>query len=141
MLGGVAFVAEAIVFTTNPEVPLQDALLLLGFVLAAAGLVGFHALQKEDYGRIGRGGVWTAIVVTAVSLVGGAELDWLHGTGALDIIVGYVLYGSATLQATVLPHWCRLAFIVVVPLGLLAGEYTTLVFGLRWVTCSGCTRV
>ncbi len=53
MLGGVAYVAEAIVFTTNPEVPLQDALLLIGFLLAAVGLVGFHARQKEDYGCIG----------------------------------------------------------------------------------------
>jgi hypothetical protein len=53
MLGGVAYVAEAIAFTTNPEVPLQDTLLLLGFLLAAAGLVGFHARQKEVYGRIG----------------------------------------------------------------------------------------
>lgn len=140
MLGGVAYVAEAVVFATNPEIPLQDALLLLGYLLAAVGLVGFHALQKEDYGRIGRGGFWTvmvgsvaAIVATAVSLVGGAELDWLHGIGALGIIVGYVLYGAATLQAKVLPRWCGLAFIVVVPLGLLAGEYTTLVFGVVWL--------
>jgi len=140
MLGGVALVLEAVVFAINLGVTLQDALLLIGYFLAAVGLVGFHTLQKGNYGRIGRGGFYTAIVgsvaavlATAVLLVGDAGLDWLHGVGFLVLIVGYILYGAATLQARVLPRWCGVAFIVVGPLGLLAGEYTVVVFGLVWL--------
>ena len=37
-------------------------LLLLAALLTLAGLVGLHALQGDNYGRIGRAGFYTAAV-------------------------------------------------------------------------------
>ena len=36
-------------------------LAVLAYVLEVIGLVGFHALQQRNYGRIGRAGLYTAI--------------------------------------------------------------------------------
>jgi hypothetical protein len=63
-------------------------MLLLAAVLTLAGLMGFHALQGDNYGRIGRAGFYTAAVGLLVQalaalflLMGGAawevRLQWL----------------------------------------------------------------
>src|SRR5215208_2110912 len=64
-----------------------DLLAILAYALEVVGLVGFHALQGRNYGRIGRAGLYTtigAIVVWAfvilVGVLGGDEgqgLGWL----------------------------------------------------------------
>ena len=141
MLGGVASVMEFIVYPTNPG--LAEVLLLAAYVLAAVGLVGFHAVQKGSYGRLGRGGLYTAsvgslgaILAMTVSVVGNASLDVLHAIGASLMIIGYILYGVATLQARVLPRWCGVMFSVVGPVAFVVlgfGGYTTIVFGLFWL--------
>jgi hypothetical protein len=41
--------------------------------------------------------------------------------GLVSMVVGFALYGVATLQARVLPRWCGVAFIVAVP-GALASS-------------------
>ncbi len=141
MLGGVAFLSEPVIFAVSPS--LAEPLLPISYLLTAAGLVGLHALQSGDYGRIGQAGFYTAssgslasILATVVPLIGGAELDLLHTIGALLVIVGYIIYGAATLQARVLPHWCGVAFIVVGPgtVALLGfGGNTLVVLGLFWL--------
>lgn len=144
MLGGVAYVGDALVFLTTPGAQgefLQDALLLAAYLLTATGLTGFHVLQKESYGLTGRAGFYTAIAgslamifVMALVLAGGAEIEWLHGIGALIMVIGYVLYGVAILQAKMLPRGSGVAFILVGPMGIIVpGEYTPVVLGVAWV--------
>src|SRR5215210_5300850 len=38
-----------------------DILAILAYALEVVGLVGFHALQGRNYGRIGRAGLYTTI--------------------------------------------------------------------------------
>ncbi len=63
---------------------------------------------------------------------------WL-GLGLLGLVVGFVFYGIATLQARVLPRWCGVTFIVVLPIAALALSVrlplaqTSIVFGLAWL--------
>lgn len=139
MLGGLTFVAEAIVFATKPGVALQDALLLAALFLVAGGLAGFHIFQGERAGRLGLAGFWLAIAATAAQavavvtvLVGGPSLDLLHGVGFLVLIVGYILYGVASLRAGVVPRWAAVALIVVGPASL-PTEYSTAVLGVVWL--------
>jgi hypothetical protein len=44
-----------------------------------------------------------------------------------------ILYGAATLQAKVLPRWCGIAIIVVLPVTILLGDYGDMFFGLVWL--------
>jgi uncharacterized membrane protein len=144
MLGGVLLVAQATFFAVSPGGNLQDIVLLVAVFLTAVGFLGFHALQKEGYGRVGRGYFYTAIVGVSVQIVAlvvsllpeGTYLGellggLLFGIGSLMPMMGYVLYGVATLQANLVPRWCGLAFIVVgmtvaVPQPLLpTGEYAS----------------
>lgn len=69
MLAGVAYALEAIVFAVSPGGTLQAVVSLVAVLLTAAGLVGFHALQKEGYGRIGRVGFYTAVMGALVQAV------------------------------------------------------------------------
>jgi hypothetical protein len=80
-------------------------------------MVGLHAIQGANYGRIGRAGFYTAAVglllqaLAALFLLIGSEawevtLQWLVApVGSLTILVGLVLYGAAILQARVLARW------------------------------------
>jgi hypothetical protein len=143
MVAGVAYVLEAIVFAVSPGGALQSVVSLVAVLLTAVGLLGFHALQKEDYGRIGRGGFYTAIVgalVQAVAVLvsllsGGGYLEGpLAGTlfpiGFLVLMVGLILYGAATLQARVLPRWCGIGFIIFGPIAFVPWEYSVVLAGL-----------
>lgn len=142
MLGGMVGIGAGIAFNTSGGERAGDALLPAAYLLTAAGLAGFHALQKETYGRIGRGGFYTAtigslsaVAATTAALAGSAELDLLHAGGALLLIVGYILYGVATLRARMLPAWCGVAFIVVGPVTLFVmGNYSATGLGAVWLT-------
>jgi hypothetical protein len=46
------------------------------------------------------------------------------------MLVGFVLYGIATVQASVLPRWYGLALIVSLPVSLPLAGYGTALFGL-----------
>jgi hypothetical protein len=88
----------------------------------AGGLAGFHALQKGNYGRIGRAGFYTVIAAASVQIVaqvglmsGSTAVEFLDFLGLWGVMVGFVLYGAATLQARVLPRWCGVGFIVGLP--------------------------
>ena len=109
ILGGIAFLGEAIAVITGLEAYVGYApLLLAGYLLTAVGFIGFHVLQKENYGYIGRVGLYMAVagslaasLATSFVLVGGPEPEWLHIVGFLAMMVGYLFYGVATLQARV----------------------------------------
>jgi hypothetical protein len=118
-----------------------DILIILAMILEVVGLVGFHALQGRNYGRIGRAGLYTTIgsivifeLVLVASLLGGdVGLDWLVPVGVLGAVVGFVLYGAATLQARVLPRWCGILFIILMPVGILLGDLQPIWGGLVWL--------
>ena len=118
-----------------------DVLAILAYVLEVVGLLGFHALQGSNYGRIGRAGLYTtigAIVLWEFLILTGllgsdVGLGWLVAVGVLGTLVGLVLYGAATLQARVLPRWCGIAFIILVPVAILLVDYASLWEGLVWL--------
>ena len=112
-------------------------LFVVALLLTAAGLVGLHTLQKDSYGRLGQAGFYIALAAVAarvlgavVFLAGSSALEWLSLPGTLGMLVGFVLYGVATLQARVLPRWYGLALIVCMPLSLPLAVYGTTLFGL-----------
>ena len=118
-----------------------DVLAIIAYVLEVVGLLGFHALQGSNYGRIGRAGLYTtigAIVLWEFLILTGllgsdVGLGWLVAVGVLGTLVGLVLYGAATLQARVLPRWCGIAFIILVPVAILLVDYASLWEGLVWL--------
>ena len=118
-----------------------DILVILAMLLEVVGLLGFHALQGRNYGRIGRAGLYTSIgslvifeFLLLASLVGGdVGLDWLVAVGVLGLLVGLALYGAATLQAKVLPRWYGILFIIFMPVGILLGNLQPIWGGLGWL--------
>jgi len=131
MGGGVLFIVYSLLGVAigkGDEAGPLDLLAILAYVLIVVGLVGFHALQQRNYGRIGRAGLYTTIgaivlweILLLGGLLGGGEgLEWLVAVGVLGTLVGEVLYGAATLQARVLPRWCGVLFILLVPVRNLA---------------------
>jgi hypothetical protein len=121
---------------------LVEGTFAVGLVLTVVGMVGLHTLQKENYGRIGRAGFYTVVVAslgqvlgTVVLLAGSAALAWLvFPVGVLAVLVGFVLYGAATLRARVLPRWCGVGLIVGLPVAIALGLYGgNILFGLLWL--------
>lgn len=158
MVGGVLFLAFPLLgyglagFTHPFFYRVEEVLLFLiviALLLVPIGMVGFHALQRHSYGRIGLAGFWLVVVASLVVAFGVADYfiwgDFLQeappvwlGWGVLGLVVGFVLYGAATLQAKVLPRWCGVAFIAAVPVALaLSGPlpFSSMfgVFGLAWL--------
>jgi hypothetical protein len=107
MVAGVVFIFYWLFALANPQFPFLGSILILAELLVLVGLVGFHALQKGSYGRIGRAGFYTAIVAILVHVVsleaiflgGGVAFGWLERIGILGQLIGLALYGAATLQA------------------------------------------
>ena len=164
-MGGLAAMAGGVLFLTFPLLGyglagfmhpffyrVEEALMSLMVValaLVPVGMVGFHALQRQSYGRIGLAGFWLVVVASLVVAAGVADYfvwgDFLQemppvwlGWGLLGLVVGFVLYGAATLQAKVLPRWCGVAFIAAVPVALALSvplSFASMfgVFGLFWL--------
>jgi hypothetical protein len=148
--GGLAAIAGGVVWVVDsgllllgmlPESVMNDVLFIVAALFTIGGVVGFHAVQKEDYGRIGRGGFWTVVVATLaivvgliVSLLGSTALERLElfPVGTFAVFVGFALYGAATLQARVLPRWCGVGLIVG-PFMFLIGDFGGILFGLLWL--------
>ena len=55
---------DGILGLPNKDAQYLDAIIVFALVFVLVGLVGFHALQKEDYGRIGRAGFYTVVIAT-----------------------------------------------------------------------------
>ena len=142
MVGGAVWVVVGLLdVTRNPLTtpgPVALVLLVVGLVLSALGLVGLHALQGESYGRIGLAGLYTALAAIAAQvlgaaglLAGSAALGWLVApVGLLAKLVGFVLYGAATVQGRVLPRWYGVLLIVFMPVFLVLGAYGNIWMGL-----------
>jgi hypothetical protein len=65
-----------------------------------------------------------------VYLAGSSALSWIsYPWGTIGMLVGFVVYGFATLRARVLPRWYGLALIVSVPVSLPLATYGTALFG------------
>lgn len=155
MLAGVAFVVMFLVQLMTPGTSpgsfsdvVTSFIFIVALLLLLVGLTGFHALQKDSYGRIGRAGLYTVIVATLVQIL--AQIALLSGNTAAEVVdllglfgvmIGFVLYGAATLQARVLPRWCGIGFIIGLPvwimISLVSGEYGGIIggilFGLLWL--------
>ncbi|MDQ3863961.1 MAG: hypothetical protein M3317_10745 [Actinomycetota bacterium] len=116
IVGGVLWAAQNVLVLAVEEIRWTEGVFLVALLLVLAGVVGFHFLQADRYGPIGRAGLWTifcASVIQEVGLLififGDATLFWLVSpVGYVAMIVGYVLFGAATVQAGVVPRWCGL---------------------------------
>jgi len=61
--------------------------------------------------------------------------------GTLGMLVGFMLYGFATLRAGLLPRWCGFALIVSMPVSLPLATYGTALFGLILVVLGYALRL
>jgi hypothetical protein len=142
ILGGAARIALSLTFlalgpraVTGYFVP---AIYILAVLFLIGGLVGLHTLQKRNYGRIGQAGFYTIILsfgvqilATVVFLFGSEALEWLSfPVGLLGAIVGFALYGTATLRAGVLPRWYGVLLIVLLPVSVALGPFGNIWNGL-----------
>ena len=143
MLSGVVWWVQALLElagVSEEESPWLTVLFIVALVLLLAGMVGFHTLQKGSYGRIGRAGFYTVIaagivilIPNLVFLLTGSSIEVLFPIALLGLLIGFALYGAATLQARVLPRWCGIAFIIAFPITAILGAYGNIVFGLVWL--------
>ena len=147
MLSGLVFVVSGVLGLVASGTLLPDAVFAFAFIPMLVGLAGFHALQRDDYGRIGRAGFYTVVVATVIRILGAvallsgsAALGWLtanqgiYETVSLVIMVGFVLYGAATLQARLLPRWVGIGFIIGLPITIPLGHvWGAMVFGIFWL--------
>ena len=125
---------------------LEKTLYLVALVGTLGGIVGLHARQTPNYGRLGTAGFLAAFSGTVILLVGlvlsflaggvfgTAFLDPVLGAGLWCVIVGFVLLGAATLRLEALPRWYSVALIVCLPLAITLGDYGGgIVLGLLWL--------
>jgi hypothetical protein len=140
MIAGGAFIVD-ILFVLTMDADWTNIVYIMAALLMLGGLVGLHTLQKDNYRRIGRGGLWAVVVATLaqvigiiVFLLGSDALGWLvFPVGFVAVPVGLILYGAATLQAKVLARWCGLALIIIPPITIVLGDYGGILFGLLWL--------
>jgi len=150
ILAGGTFTVETSIGLFNPvEVRdhttsagfLSEALLAVALLFVMGGLVGLHARQAGNYGRLGKAGFLVAFIglalvlpqLTFVLLTGNEPPEWLLTPGALAILIGVVLFGAATLRARVLPRWGGLALMVFFPVVFLGGYVGAFLVGLIWL--------
>ena len=73
MLGGEVFATDTVLTLTVADPSKDrwlDILFVVGILLVVVGLMGFHELQRERYGRIGRAGFYTVVVASLIQGVG-----------------------------------------------------------------------
>ena len=143
MVGGLLWAAQNVLVLTVEQIRWTEGVFMVALLLVLAGVFGFHFLQADRYGPIGRAGLWTIFGATLVQeigllifILGDATLFWVvPRVGYIAMIVGYVLFGAATLQARVVPRWCGLALLLGEPITskYVLGDYGGIVFGLMWV--------
>ncbi len=138
MLAGMTFIFDSLFVWTVFHGEWIMAVWILEPLLMVVGLLGLHALQKDNYGRIGRGSIWLVVVASLVHVVGTVVplqlSNVLYGpvySGSfLGISVGLIIYGVVTLQAKVLPRWCGLGLIIIPTLAMLFPVLFGGVFGM-----------
>ena len=128
---------------------LEAMLFSVALVSTLGGIVGLHARQTPNYGRLGTAGFLVTFAGTAILLVGlvltflvggllgGAFLDPVLGAGLWCVLVGFVLLGAATLRLEALARRCAVALIVGLPPAITLGDYGgRIVLGLLWLAVS-----
>jgi hypothetical protein len=121
LLAGIAWLASGLISSVIPGQGTEEVgtfsyyVLEILFSIASLGMLvaimGFHARQAPNYGRLGTAGFFTAFVgvpfllasTVATILAGREVLDWLFILGFVGTSVGFVLLGAATMRARVLP--------------------------------------
>lgn len=97
---------------SEEESPWLTILFIIAVLLLLAGMVGFHALRKGDYGRIGRTGFYTVSATGVVTLLipdlmfplSPSNILVSRPISFLGVLTGFALYDAATSQARVLPR-------------------------------------
>ncbi len=123
LLGGIAWCALSLESIARPDPErYRTGLFLIPWVLSAGGIVGLHALQHRDAGRLIRIGFWATISSMLAAAVGTiaylADVDalrWLEAAGVVGWTVGMLLLGYATLRARVVPAWAGVALMLAEP--------------------------
>lgn len=86
--GGAAVVLAGMAFITRSLLPMDNSvgevLHFVAITLLAVGIVGFHALQKDHYGLIGRAGLYIVVIAASASVVV-RIVKWLSGSETLSI--------------------------------------------------------
>jgi hypothetical protein len=72
MVGGMLFAGFPLLGYLRVAVPFFGGM-VGGLLLMAVGMVGFHALQKQRYGRVGVGGFWLVVIASLVVAFGVAD--------------------------------------------------------------------
>ncbi len=102
---------------------LEATLYLAALASTLGGIVGLHARQTPNYGRLGTAGFLATFTGTAIllgglvlsflvgGLFGAAFLDPVLGAALWCVLVGFVLLGATTLRLEALPRWCGVALI------------------------------
>ena len=109
MLGGVTWgiLGLSAVLGYLQAIPGREdvVLFVIALLFTAAGLVGLHTLQRASYGILGQAAFYVALVAiggrilgAVVSLAGSSALEWISFPATLCMLVGFVLYGVATLR-------------------------------------------
>ena len=132
--------AGSYLFLTHPELLTSVlAVVLVQCFFVLLGLKGFHTLQRARYGRLGQAAFYTLVAAYLLQISGVAVLFvdqtiwWLTWIGYVGALVGYVLHGTATTRAGVLPRWCGEAFIIAYCATVILPGYGNLLFGLLWL--------
>lgn len=145
LAGAVRLALGLLIVGVGHQAETSDFVLVIFIVvllLTAAGLVGLHTLQKESYGLMGRAGFYAILAAIAARALGAVVLlyvraaptllasalgsgipgwlvlggTWLVNWGFWFTVVGFVLYGAATLRGRMLPRWYGVLLIVFMPL-------------------------
>ena len=117
MVGGVMFLAFPLLGYARVSVPFFGGFfggMVGGLLLMPVGMVGFHALQRQSYGRIGLAGFWLVVIASLVVAFGVADYfiwgDFLQKLppvwlvlGVLGLLAGFVLYGDKQVSHLILP--------------------------------------
>jgi hypothetical protein len=119
----------------------EDVVLyIVALLFTGAGLVSLHVLQRASYSLFGEAFFCFTLVAIAgrilgavVFLAGSTALERVSWPLTLGMLVGFVLYGAATLRARVLPRWYGLVLILAMPVSLPLSVYGTALFGLSLV--------
>jgi hypothetical protein len=143
MLGGLVWIIFNVYALSQGGTPARPGPGFVAFYVAAllssnAGLLGFHALQQDGYGRLGRVALYTVLGSSALLIVSALTLPFTNTAvfnvtdmiGLVGVLIGFFLYGAATLRARVLPIWCGVLFIAFLPVSIALGEYGNFFTGL-----------
>ncbi len=123
LLGGIAWCALSLESMAGPDPErYRTGLFLIPWVLSAGGILGLHALQHRDAGRLGRIGFWTTVSSMLAAAIGTiaylAEVEalrWLEAVGVVGWTVGMLILGYATVRARVVPAQAGVALMLAEP--------------------------